>query len=363
MTVTEKRARKLQKHRINMVEFRVKKKEELNSLKSEHSRLERAMKHVVAYAQTQILHEDVWFRDGYHIKWKMLRQLIITTEVLRKQNTKFGIEIQRHEAFRDVVSAGYHSTGSTKKSILPGGEEVDGRWVSFIDGTPSFYFHPLSAENIRTAPNPLDAECMVSLSEPSLTDKFLGWSVSRDLNLSMNTQGSFRARFTKRVQCSVDTAYKLVCDPGQNFRALLATPVDWSFHRYPDTTTQVLQEIGPNCRVMVQNISSPTILRYLFLERTEQNTLPDGRRKLGYSITVTDSIANKMSRNSKATVDWADKGWAYFTFTEVDEASVDVVYEQWASCENPAGASTFQLQWAEFLLQWEQTATPFSLLW
>ncbi|OWZ04659.1 hypothetical protein PHMEG_00023402 [Phytophthora megakarya] len=80
---------------------------------------------------------------------------------------------------------------------------------------------------------------------------------------------------------------------------------------------------------------------------------------------IYDSTSNELSRDGDAEqedVEWANEGWAYFTLTEIDDSTIDVVYDHSVRCQNKAHADFLMVQWAQYVIQWEQVVAACSLL-
>ncbi|KAG3071793.1 hypothetical protein PI124_g21168 [Phytophthora idaei] len=85
------------------------------------------------------------------------------------------------------------------------------------------------------------------------------------------------------------------------------------------------------------------------------------------SMNTIDSTVNRLSNTDAKTpelipVKWVKEGWGVRTITEVDEATVDVVYDQWSACESKLQADYLVAQWAQFLVRWEQIVAPSNFL-
>ncbi|POM60380.1 hypothetical protein PHPALM_30773 [Phytophthora palmivora] len=75
----------------------------------------------------------------------------------------------------------------------------------------------------------------------------------------------------------------------------------------------------------------------------------NGKRKLGCSMMIIDSEANKLSRDAEMhdnDVEWITKGWAYVTLTEVDDAPINSkLVEDWATLTTEAWTNEVKLEW------------------
>ncbi|POM62572.1 hypothetical protein PHPALM_28264 [Phytophthora palmivora] len=131
-------------------------------------------------------------------------------------------------------------------------------------------------------------------------------------------------------------------------------------------STQVLQELDQDLFVFAHDIPGlDKNLRYLFQVRRSQWKLLDGKRKLTASLVIIDSDSNRRSRDTDASqgkVEWATEGGIQVSVTEVDENSIDVICDHWASCESKLHAEYLMIQWTQFAVWWEQLTVPSNLL-
>ncbi|KAG2777834.1 hypothetical protein PC129_g20398 [Phytophthora cactorum] len=182
-------------------------------------------------------------------------EVIVAKETLRKQNATLCIGIHRHVAFRKEVA--------TVNRLLSSEKLIDDEMDS-PDRVPSFDYNPLSMEEVNTVSNPLDNEFVSSLPPVSFVGTILGWNVYREQSDPMETLLTSRVQFSKRVHCSIATATQVSYEQSDNSRPLIVTPVGWSFTQFPEISTHVLQEIGPEYCIMRHDIPGPTNYRYIF---------------------------------------------------------------------------------------------------
>ncbi|OWY99883.1 hypothetical protein PHMEG_00029039 [Phytophthora megakarya] len=350
--------RKKEQHRIKMVIFRQKKNEIRSKLQREHRRLELQMK---KFINNQRVDASSCIWTSPPAQQSLLRELIEEKEVLLHQNGALRKEIQRHEAFHQIVENGHEFLLKIESSILPVSSDR-GWWVHVGNGAPSFFFHPFVAEEVDDTTDPIYNEYLNGLSDMPTKDFLFGWNVSRQLNSRDNQQTSVlsRMRFTKQLNVS----FHKTCMWEQNLRPLLLTPIDWNRNKLDNVSIQVLQEFGDNKCLMLHSIPGLTNLHYMFLSRTVQWCLQDGRRVLGFSMMVTNSNANNRMRDAmeQENVEWLTEGWAYFMITEIDLYTTEVVYEHYVGCENQIHADRFFIQVAQFVYSWEQDVLSPNLL-
>ncbi|KAG7382059.1 hypothetical protein PHYPSEUDO_005325 [Phytophthora pseudosyringae] len=365
--VSQKGVSKLQKHRANMVEFRLKKKVEHSALQTEHRHLERVMAKYTNVMKNEVSLDKAHERGAIQATQEVC-ELIVEKEALRRQNVALCNEIERHQAFREALMGPYPTTQENDVPVLPVSDDDKGWWVRFSHMSPSFYFHPFSPDEVTATTNPFDASFIANLPAASQAGPFLGWSISRHLSYCDDSDRRSlisRVRVTKRVQCSLDRAVTEAVKREEDLRPLLMTPDDWNFTKRGEAAVQVLQEIDSHTRVMAHDIPGLTNVRYVFLARTGQWELHGNKRKMGFSMTIVDSAANKLSRDAEMPqedVEWITQGWAYFTLTEVDSGAVDVDYEHCVGCTSESQDEVLMAQGVQVLVRWEQIAVPSNLV-
>ncbi|KAF4315823.1 hypothetical protein BBO99_00008937 [Phytophthora kernoviae] len=319
-----------------MVEFRLKKKEQKQQLNNERRRLERQLK------------------------------LIITA--VKNDNGALRAAVAQYEKLKGVVLNEQQLVLEKNDSTVLPLDKQPGWWVHFSDNEPSFFFHPLSQPDFNAVPNPCDPDFASSfLPADVFAARLFGWEVYRSpltQDVLQNKSTLLRVRFSKRLRCSLDAASVVSRAQEQELCPILATPIGWGTERRHKVSMQLVQEIGPDVRVLVHNIPGQPSIRYLYLARRARWKLPGDIRKTCFSMVIFDSEANKRSRDSEPSqgVDWVTEGGGYFTLTEIDENAIEVICEQWVSCESKLHAEYVMIQWTQFLVQWEQAILPSNLL-
>ncbi|KAG7397089.1 hypothetical protein PHYBOEH_001303 [Phytophthora boehmeriae] len=350
-------------HCRRMVNFRRKKKQERKELNDELRRLQRAMKmqEDIARSDARIIRQS---RDPSVMT--LLREVIVEKEALLAQNMALRKEIQTHTTFYKLLQEEpqcnkEYQSQSEKATLWPSVDQ-EGWRVHIPDGEQSFYFHPFSREEFDAFPNPFDPG-YTTKSSPyyAYAGTFLGWKAYRAPS-PPDKPLSVRVRFTKRIQCSVDTAYKNSWAKEAELFPILVTPLGWGYRQRHKVTTQVLQEFDRDARVMFQNIPGQIDFRYLFLGRSAQWELSGGRRKMAFSMLMVDSKTTNRAEEHQQDVQWFTEGGNYLTLTEVDETTTDAVYEQWVDCESELHAKHLMLQWTHLTVRWEQAVVPSNLL-
>ncbi|OWY98726.1 hypothetical protein PHMEG_00030438, partial [Phytophthora megakarya] len=280
-----------------MVEFRVKKKNQLEKLRKEHHHLECVMKKHVAILQYQSQLEAI--PDTVPTMMGTIRELVLTMEEIRGQNLVLRQLIELHQHFQAVVQSELPTSPQRVEPVLPG----SGWWVYFHNNAPAFYYQPFLPEEVADIPNPLDHGFIADMPATALVGTLLGWKVYRELSRSYDASEELvsHMRLTKRVNCSLDRAYTVARAHEKDLRPLLVTPVGWSSNDHHKVSVQVLQEINPDCFVMVHHIPGPTSIRYMFVSRTAQWNLQD------------DPTKNRFNRDAmipQDNIEWTQYGWA-----------------------------------------------------
>ncbi|GMF35443.1 unnamed protein product [Phytophthora lilii] len=355
------KARKKAKHREAMVEFRLNKKQKQNNLLLEHRRLEDRMKALVAAAKAAAA------RTGGTTD--TLQKLVVEREILRSQNIALREEIQRHEKFKKIVLEARDDPMEKEESTLLSGDGESGWRVRFEDAAePSFHFHPFTRDEFDTKIKQFESELKTGKASLVKVGSFFGWDVLRAPLVSASDGKSLlaRSKVSKRLRCSLDVHQKMSYTKQKDLSPLVVTPMGWGLHKRTNVSTQVLQEFDQDSIVFVHSIPGPEkALRYFFQVRRAQWTLRDGRRKLMASLVITDSEANRRSREAEDShdkVEWATEGAINVSVTEVDDNSIDVVCDHWAACESELHAEYLMIQWTQFAVWWEQLIVPTNLL-
>ncbi|KAK1943039.1 hypothetical protein P3T76_005676 [Phytophthora citrophthora] len=288
----------------------------------------------------------------------VLRGLIMEKEALRRENMALCEQAKKHRIFHKTLTTQAGEEGDT--TFLPVDNDK-GWWIHFANASPSFYYHPYSPEEVYRTAGPLDPKFTAALRLESKVGTFLGWNISR--HFCSETLVS-RVYLSKRVLCSLDRALKVIVEKEEELRPLLKTPPGWNFTQRHDVSAQVLQEIDPFTRVMIHDISGCHSVRYVFVARSAQWEIEPSKRKMGVSMIIIDSKANKLSRDSAEhdNGQWMTRGWSYCTLTEVNDGVVDVEYRHCTGCSSETHAGVLMAQWVQFLVRWEQIAVRTNLI-
>jgi hypothetical protein len=356
------KARKKAKHRESMVEFRLRKKQGQQRLVAERRRLEKEMKALVEKVNAAAASSN-----GADTNER--QQLAVEREALRAQNLALREELTRLEKFEKFVVKASQDPMEKEESKLLSSDEEAGWRVHFDGSNTSFFFHPFSREEFDARMARFDAELTSGkLSLPGV-GSFLGWEVYRAPLVASamdSTRLMARTRVVKRLKCSLDVHMQMSYTKQKDLSPMIVAPIGWGLCHRDEASTQLLQEFDKDSLMFVHSIHSDgKHLRYLFQVRRAQWKLRDGRRKLTASLAITDSEANRQSREadvSQDEVEWATEGGIQVSITEADETSIDVVCDHWASCESARHAEYMMIQWTQLAVWWEQLTVPSNLL-
>eukprot|EP00644_Phytophthora_capsici_P003796 jgi/Phyca11/108803/e_gw1.15.303.1 len=359
MGTCDRKERKKARHRKEMIEFRLNKKDKQKKLLAEHQRLERDMKTLVGTMK------DTAASSGGSLN--ALQELVVERESLRNENLALHEELKRYEKFKAVVLEARQDPMEREESNLLSTSD-DGWRVTLDEEEESFYFHPFTREQVDAEMKRFEDELMDAVASLSMAGTFFGWKVYRAPLVASVLDTSrliARTRVTKRLRCSLDVHTQMSYTKQKDISPMIITPIGWGLHHRGETSTQVLQEFDQDSIVFVHNVPGPErSLRYLFQVRRAQWKLFNGRRKLTASLVIIDSDANRRSRDAGNShrVQWATEGGIQVSITEVDEDSIDVTCDHWASCENTQHAEFMMIQWTQFAIWWEQLTVPSNLL-
>ncbi|KAJ8578456.1 hypothetical protein ON010_g751 [Phytophthora cinnamomi] len=211
--------------------------------------------------------------------------------------------------------------------------------VQFPNNEPYFYFTPFTKAEYGDILERSDFAdrhpCIATVG------KILGWTVHFN-PLTENAPGeSFmaRARFTRRLRCSLDESWRILPRLDKNLWPVLVTPRSWELTQSGDMFCQVLQDFSENGHV--------------------------DWREDKYILTIGDSQANARNRDVEGPrddVQWVLEGGVCITITEMDESTIDVVFDQWAGCLSEKHGRRLYIDWIKFPVDLEQYIVPARLL-
>ncbi|KAG3113134.1 hypothetical protein PI124_g13121 [Phytophthora idaei] len=149
------KARKKARHRQEMVEFRLNKKEKQKRLVAEHHRLEREMKTLVETVRTAAA-----CCSGESVT-AMLQELLVEREALRNQNMVLCEEITRYEKFTTAaLEASQYPMEREQSNLLPR-DEVGWR---VGEGDTLFYFHAFTRDEVDAEIRMFESELVNGMS-------------------------------------------------------------------------------------------------------------------------------------------------------------------------------------------------------
>ncbi|OWZ08789.1 hypothetical protein PHMEG_00018613 [Phytophthora megakarya] len=356
-----------------MVLVRAHKKEEVELMIKQLQRLKLQLKQTLA----------MWNRSTAVNDQKLYRaihRLALEGDTLRTENGELFSRLQHferlqsiaHQTLRETIQADEQDSSdatvyeaSTKARWTP--QSVISGWrVFFSDGSPSFYFRPFAFEDFNRAIELCDDTFAVDPPFIKLAGEMFGWKIhcaplTRRPDKSLVTH----ARFTIQFDSSLDSIGKTMQRMGVKTLPLIATPPQWSPNHREEVSVNVLQEFGKDAYVMVCNIPGPVHYRFLYFLRRLKRTMANGKRSVSFIMTVANSEANQRTRlveGLQHNVNWVQEGGTYVTLTEIDDGTVGMTYDHWASCQDEQHGQSLFIQWAQFVSRWSQAILPSSLL-
>ncbi|KAG7382062.1 hypothetical protein PHYPSEUDO_005328 [Phytophthora pseudosyringae] len=393
---------KRQQHRENMVFFRRKKKEQQAELRNLHQQLEQrlqrhlAMQRRAASRATRVHHR----LSRPEQKREAVTHLIAETEALKLENTALQERIDTHKTLRDAAvdagdglesntteptssdssrdgsnsdsssSGASLSSGSTSSSSMPHLTSLQRGWrVHFSGGEPSFHFHPFSKEQLDAIRQGYDAKFAVSPAMEAVGGMF-GWEVERAPLVRHPTLPVLisRVRYTRRIHCAGGSARATMDTLDADSWPVLTTPELWERIHGHSVTSKVLQAVDEDTYVIVRNIPERSLgvnVRYLNLVSRRRSQQPNGRRSIKYALVVVTSDTNKRSHDAEPEpeperrhVHWVHEGGAYMTLSQIDNDTLEVVYDHCSGCMNEQHAQFCLVDWGHIVIRWEQLVTP-----
>ncbi|KAG6612417.1 uncharacterized protein IUM83_10622 [Phytophthora cinnamomi] len=365
--ILDPKEQKRREHRIGMVAFRRKRKAKQSALREERCRLEDQLKQIEATVRAAASRTSAAACEPPTTQDK-LHELVVEIDALRQQNVAIQKHIKVHREFQQVLED-LDFSQQDEEFILPVIDELSGWRVSFPDGEPSFHFHPFTRQDFDSTVDLCSVDVSSSPCAVNLAREFLGWNVCHATATSVENNGSLvaKARFTKRIHCSVEIANEAMRKERRDEWPIIITPMKWGGSSSGRATTLVLQQFDNNTSVLVTNIHGRVNLRYICLAHRHRWRTPgvDGKRTVTYTMVIADSEANKRSRTAEANedeVEWVTEGGTQLTITEVDDGTIDVAYDHWGVCQGNLHAQYLFVQWAHYALCWEQMVVPSRLL-
>ncbi|GMF65391.1 unnamed protein product [Phytophthora lilii] len=116
---------------------------------------------------------------------------------------------------------------------------------------------------------------------------------------------------------------------------------------------------------MGYNAPGDVNLRYITLADRSSGKLLNGKRIDKYVIALADSELNARNREAEGPdehVKWVVDGGVHITLAEVDDRTIEVVYDQWAGCHGEEQGRELYIDWLTFAIRLEQHVSPSRLL-
>ncbi|KUF88002.1 hypothetical protein AM587_10003760 [Phytophthora nicotianae] len=298
--------------------------------------------------------------------------LALEWDSLRTENVELMKEIHRQERFQSLVQAqtigvfadatkdsdtSFANVYPASKSSLwgPTPHDDDGWRVKFPNGEPTFHFHPFSEAEFNNVMQNCDNQFY---SKSSVAGHLFGWTVYHaPLMRRLDNSLVGRVQLSARICCSFDDADAAVSSSKLHLWPLAFTPPNWSYSQRSGVSIQVLQSFAVDAHVLVCNIPGPVNTRYFQFARRQLQVEGNGKRSFTSSLVLADSkenVRNRAAEEPHPDVKWVNEGGARIKFTEVDDATIDVHCDTWASCEDELHARNLFIYWAQFACRWSQ---------
>ncbi|OWZ16258.1 hypothetical protein PHMEG_0009972 [Phytophthora megakarya] len=363
--------RKMELHSRRMARFRSRKAAKLQAMEDEHRHLEQELKCRVS----QLTHIGGVSRARSGVK-----QLVLERETLRGESVALHERIATHLRFQRAIQT---SSGLLTHATLHVSSDSDtavsmvksqwktamveaGRWVSFHNGAPPFYFRPLTRQTFESILKQKENEFLKDSSSLNLAGTFLGWQVFH-APLKRREEGQSlvgHTRYTKVLQCTIDEIQNAMRQAdGTSEWPILPTARRLGVSDF--ITVQTLQQFDNEAHVIVRNFPGNVNIRYLGLVKSNTLEVKYGKRVLKYSFVIADSVTNGRNRDEETDqhkIQWVDEGGAFLTLHEVDESSVKVEFNNWVSCMSAVQVDTHFITFGEIVTRWEQLVTSSGLL-
>ncbi|KAG3044447.1 hypothetical protein PC122_g24844, partial [Phytophthora cactorum] len=336
-----------EQQRRRMIRWRKQKKEKRTDMFEERRRLEKQLQRQVL--QARVAFDNVTIRSVAEAH----RHVTVERAALMSENVALREAIENKVKVRALMereAQEFLDQIRSEESPVREKRDDDGWRVQFPNGAPSFYFSPFAREEYDCILKNNDVVYAERHPCTATVGKILGWTVDY-APLVRNEAGTSlvaHARFTRRLRCSLDNTDRILPRLDKNVWPVLVTPRSWGCAQADSICYQPLQSFDENALVMVGNIPGEVHLRYLVLARHTREKRSDGKRVDKYILTIGDSEANLRNRQAEGeqeNVRWVLEGGTYMTITEVDESTVDVVFDQWAECLSEVHGRELYIDW------------------
>ncbi|KAG7397087.1 hypothetical protein PHYBOEH_001301 [Phytophthora boehmeriae] len=253
-----------------------------------------------------------------------------------------------------------HQASKTSQWVSSRRHSSAGWRVHFSNGAPSFYFDPFTRDDIDA----MVMNCLeTNVANPPYVmpaGTLFDWKVSYAplVRRAQDNELIARAKLTTRAQLSVEDADAMLIHADINSWPFIVTPMDWTPDLRDGVSRQVLQQFNKEAHVMVCDIPGEVRFRYIHTARRSTWVDENGKQTVAFVTVITDSDANRRNRAAEQyqnEVHWVCEGGTIVKFTEVDDTSIEVAYDHWASCQSERHAHQLFAQWGEFSSRWSQT--------
>ncbi|KAI9994357.1 hypothetical protein PInf_010963 [Phytophthora infestans] len=318
----------------------------LEALKSQQFRLKVQRRRMVRWRH-QRKEKLATIRD--EIQHAITRHLEIETK-LKRETGQFRREL--------------HQVSKVKATSSQLALDSEGWWVHFPNGEPPFFFHPIPEDEYLDKLKQREVEFTERHLFISFIDNMFGWSVDYVPPFQQASGTTIaHARFSKRLRCSLPEACQTLERIDISQWPRIISPRSWGLEQRGDSYCQPLQKFVKQDGVVVWNIPGDVHLRYIAAVQNRVSVLPDGRQMAKHCIMIVDSEANaREAAGSQSDVKWVFQGGENCIWTEVDESTVDVVYDQWSECLSEAHGWELYVDWIRFVLCMEEHIAPTRLL-
>ncbi|TYZ52718.1 hypothetical protein PybrP1_000191 [[Pythium] brassicae (nom. inval.)] len=405
-TEEDEKAWKREQHRENMVSFRLKKKEQRTQLKAQHRGLEAQLKQKLAIqraaaargarlasatlsaanhrssimSSSPILDKSFLTRPLH----QAAADLVVEKEALRRENAALAAQIGEHMKLQKMIQkeaellssdeeaepprADSESPAAASASVLAtSGVGTKGSFVTVDDGSPAFFYEPISAQD-RDHTMRRYREGFSESPPKFFAGTMFGWRVERALTRDA-VNGAFFSRvwYTKRIECpGRDAAVLLPKIESASWRVLADPSLYAKIHRQ-ELQSKHLQQFHDGSFVAARNTFDPRFgvhLRYLNLMARDNDVNAAGQRRLNQYLVITDSSANRVARaaDPHRNVKWILDGGGCVSFICVDDTTLEVVYDHFTHCPDPRMADYFMIEWCNTIVRWEQLVHPPNML-
>lgn len=406
-TEEDEKAWKREQHRENMVSFRLKKKEQRSQLAAQHRALEAQLKQRLAIQRAAAArgarlaaatysanHRSVMSSSPILDKSFSMRplhqaaaDLVAEKEALRRENAALATQINEHMKLQKMIQkeaellssdeeaeqprSGEAAAGAespllqaTHTSVLsPSGVGAKGSFVTIEDGSPAFFYEPISPQDRENTMRRYRKR-FAETPPKFLAGTMFGWKVERTLIHDEASDMYFsRCWYTKRIECPNRDAAVLLPKLESDSWKILEDPSLYAKIHRQELKTRHLQQFDDGAFVAARNTFDPRYnihIRYLNLVARAEEVNAIGLRQMNQYLLITDSSANRLARDADphANVKWVLDGGAFISFVQVDDETLEVVYDHYTHCPTTRMADYFMIEWCSIVVRWEQLVHP-----